>query len=243
MKNQNTLSIEQIEAFYHDEFVKDQVQHFVKLFDGKFELNQVTDIGGGCGFFAKSLMQQTNFIVKVIDMDPASVATCLETGIAASRGDAISPEISGNEDIVSFNLILHHLVADTEADTLNLQQRALIAWHAHARALFVNEYIYESYLAGFSGWLIFQITKSSFLSSIGLIVSKLIPSLKANTFGVGVRFRSHHEWRQIFAATGFTVTQCVVGHDEPVSLARRFLLIKNIRRDSFMLMPTHPATV
>ncbi len=237
MNTQNTLSVEQIEAFYHDEFVKDQVDHFVKLFGAQSGGRHVTDMGGGCGFFAQSLAGQTDYAVKVIDMDPASVAVCKKASIDAAQGDAISPSIVGNEDIITFNLILHHLVADTERDTLALQGRALAAWLPQAKAVFVNEYIYESYITNLSGWLIFQITKSSVLSAIGSIVSKIIPSLKANTFGVGVRFRSHDEWQKIFNAIGFTVKQSVIGADEPVSLARRVLFIKKIRRDSFMLVP------
>jgi hypothetical protein len=238
MNTQNTLSVAQIEAFYHDEFVKDQVGHFVKLFGAQSGGRHVTDMGGGCGFFAQSLVGQTDYAVKVIDMDPASIMACKNANIDAVQGDAIKPTISGNEDIVCFNLILHHLVADTEHDTTALQSNALAAWLPQAKAVFVNEYIYESYITNLSGWLIFQITKSSALSAIGSLVSKIIPSLKANTFGVGVRFRSHDEWQKIFNAIGFTVKQTVIGADEPVSLARRILFIKTIRRDSFMLVPS-----
>ena len=99
----------------------------------------------------------------------------------------------------------------------------------------MNEYIYESYTPDFSGWLIYQITNSRLLLKIGKVVSKIIPSLLANTFGVGVRFRSHDEWESFFIEEGFRVTKTIIGKNEQVAMPRRILLIKNIRRDSFLL--------
>ena len=234
---QKILSTEQIEAFYHDQFVKDQSRHFVSLFGSNLPLKKVTDMGGGCGFFAKRLENQAAYKVKVIDMDIASVQACRDAGIDATQGDALNPEISGDENIVSFNLILHHLVAQSDSATLALQIKALAVWQPHVQSIFVNEYIYESYLGNFSGWFIFRITKSPVLSWFGRVVSKVVPSLKANTFGVGVRFRASQEWRRVFESAGYIVKSSVVGNDEHVSLPRRLLLIKHIRRDSFMLEP------
>lgn len=234
---QKTLSSEQVEAFYHDEFVADQVRHFVLLLGDKAKHNNVVDMGGGCGFFAQQLAGLTGYKTRVVDMDPASVAACRAVGIEATLGDAIHPQITGQDDIICFNLILHHLVADTDCNTLALQKKALGVWQQHARAVFVNEYIYESYFGNMSGWLIFQITKSKFLSAIGKLISKVVPSLKANTFAVGVRFRANNEWRQVFDAAGFAVKAVAQGNNEPVTLARRLLLIRQIRRDSFLLEP------
>lgn len=234
---QKILSAEQIEAFYHDQFVEDQARHFVSLFGTNGDLKNVTDMGGGCGFFAKRLASQTTYRVKVVDMDMASVQACRDSGIDATQGDALNPTISGDESIVSFNLILHHLVAHSDRATLALQTEALALWQPHVQSVFVNEYIYESYLGNLSGWLIFKITKSPVLSWFGRVVSTVVPSLKANTFGVGVRFRASQEWRRVFESAGYNVKSFVVGEDEHVSLPRRLLLIKHIRRDSFMLEP------
>jgi hypothetical protein len=63
-----------------------------------------------------------------------------------------------------------------------------------------------------------------------------MPSLKANTFGVGVRFRSGNEWTKIFDNSGFVVEAELKGEEEFISLPRRLLLIKSIRRDSFLLV-------
>lgn len=232
---QRTLSSEQVEAFYHDLFVEDQTRHFVEMAPRPAGSGVVVDVGGGCGFFARRLQQLTARRVRVIDMDPASVRACHEAGVEASRGDALAPVPAGDEEVASFNLILHHLVADSEAETRALQVRALRAWHGRAQAVFVNEYIYESFIACLSGWLIFQITKSRALSALGRVAARVVPAFRANTFGVGVRFRSHAEWTELFADAGFHLEDRRIGQAEPVALPLRLLLIRTIRRDSFLL--------
>jgi hypothetical protein len=234
---QKVLSTGQTEAFYHDLFVEVQVKHFVELLGAKGDIKEVSDIGGGCGFFAKRLNSQIGCNVKVIDMDAASIEACHDLGIEAMQGDALNPNILGDSDVVTFNLILHHLVAGSEKETLALQTKALAVWIPHTQSIFVNEYIYESWLSNFSGWLIYMITKNPILSRIGHLVSKVVPSLKANTFGVGVRFRAGQEWQRVFKSAGYDVQSTVVGTNEHVSLPRRLLLIKHIRRDSFLLVP------
>ena len=119
-----------------------------------------------------------------------------------------------------------------------MQGHALSVWHSTAHAIFVNVYVYESFVINtISGWLIYQITSHSVLSGLGRFIAKLSPSLKANTFGVGVRFRSHKEWCKMFESLGFKVVGTITGEEGYVSLPRRLLLIKNCRRDSFFLKP------
>jgi hypothetical protein len=234
---QHILASDQTAAFYHDLFVETQVQHFASLFDLAKTPKNVADVGGGCGFFAKSLMEQSGYSVKVLDVDQPSIKACHAAGIVAIESDALRPKITGEENIATFNLILHHLVSDSESATLAMQTKALAVWTQQVQHVFVHEYIYESYLSNFSGSLIYQITKSPVLSWIGNLVSKVVPTLKANTFGVGVRFRANKEWCQVFDEAGYKVESVVIGQNENVSLARRLLLIKEIRRDSFLLIP------
>ena len=242
MKNtQQTLSQDQIKAFYHDVFVDTQVGDFITLVvsSGKLPIGKVIDVGGGCGYFAKAIQDRLAINVKVLDSDAQSIRLCHSAGIEAIHGDALNPPIVGSNNVVCFNLILHHLVGKTDDETLNLQSHALSVWRSNASAVFVNEYIYESIIANdFSGWLIFRITSSPLLSIMGSLIAKFIPSLKANTFGVGVRFRSRAGWQRIFTSLGFEVVGTVKGKQEGVSLARRLLLIKNCRRDSFLLIPS-----
>lgn len=235
------LSDVQIAEFYHDDFVEDQTRDFVSLLgdaDGAGGKDGVTiDVGGGCGFFARRLARLTGRRVRVLDMDAKSVDACRNNGVEAVQGDALDPVIAGDERIATFNLVLHHLVAGSERRTRMLQSRALSVWRSQVDHVFVNEYIYESYVRRLSGSLIFLITRSKLLSAVAGVIAKFVPALRANTFGVGVRFRSHDEWRELFESAGFSVEATVKGAPEHVALPLRLLLIKHIRRDSFRLMP------
>lgn len=234
---QKKLASSQVEAFYHDQFVQDQVQDFGRLVGDDEVQGTVLDIGGGCGFFARSLSSVLRRRVRVLDADNVSVAACREHNVDAILGDALTPEIRGDEKVVCFNLILHHLVGPSDASTKTLQKRALSAWHDRPVRLFINEYIYESYFGNISGRLIFSITSSAFLSALAKLISIFIPSFRANTFGVGVRFRSHNEWIDLFREAGFKVSAVAIGQAEHVASPLRMLLIREIRRDSYLLEP------
>lgn len=234
---QRVLKTEQVEEFYHDVFVTSQVHDFVDVVDeAQLSVRKVVDIGGGCGFFAGALAKKTGFNAQVVDMDQGSVAACHNRGVPAELGDALKPAQRGDEDVVSFNLILHHLVAASDAETEALQKQAVAVWRGKAKAVFVNEYIYDSYVGNASGWLIYQITSSQLLSTLGEMVAKFVPSLRANTFGTGVRFRANQEWISLFDGLGFKVAAYRRGPEENVSLARRMLIIKSCRRDSYLLV-------
>src|SRR5262245_22650046 len=171
---QQLLSPDQIEAFYHENFVDDQVRDYLALI--KERAGVVVDVGGGCGFFAIRLQRLSSQVVRVLDADEASIAACRRIGVDAMIGDALNPAIKGDESIASFNLILHHLVGPTEKITRDLQSHALAAWRRQVSSVFVNEYIYESYVPRFSGRLIFAITKSRVLSWIGNAVAFVVPA-------------------------------------------------------------------
>lgn len=234
---QRKLAAERVAEFYHDEFAMDQVADFIELIPDSVREGVVVDIGGGVGYFAAGIQSQLDCKVRVIDLDPESVAECAAKGVSAELGDALSPPMSGDESCVCFNLILHHLVGADEATTRDLQRRALHVWQGRSEALFVNEYIYESFVGGMSGRMIYAITSSKLLSAVGRVVARFVPALRANTFGIGVRFRSHAEWLAFFNNAGYRVEAVRIGAEEPVRPPLRLLLIKAIRRDSFRLQP------
>jgi hypothetical protein len=234
---QALLSQEQIAAFYHDQFVQDQVGDFIALVPRQeLGARSVVDVGGGCGFFAKALRDSARHSVRVMDTDAASVEACREIGVPATCEDALKPRLLEDDGAVCFNLILHHLIGPSEKATVDLQCAALAPWRGHVRFVFVNEYIYESYMANVSGRLIYEITKSRLASAIGRTIARFVPAFRANTFGVGVRFRSHAEWRGLFSRAGYGVAGARIGSSEHVSPALRLLLIRAIRRDSFLLV-------
>lgn len=240
---QKTLSPAQIEAFYSDTHTNDQVEHFAMLTSGRLAgSRRVVDIGGGCGFFASRIGQRTGLPVRVIDTDPASIETCknVNPAVDAVLGDALAPITDGTEGIVCFNLILHHLVAESETQTRDLQMRALRAWHGRADYLFVNEYVYEAPGGSdFAGRMIFEVTSSKGLSAMARLISRprALRFLRANTFGVGVRFRSDASWRKLFAECGYRVAAFAPGPDEPMPAVRRAVGIQSKRRNSYLLQP------
>lgn len=244
---QRRLSDEQIEAFYSDSFAHQQASHFCRLTEavGLATAGKVVDVGGGFGYFAREVRRRTGMRVRVIDTDERSVTSCRNLhgdSVDAIVGDALSPPMDGDEAVVCFNLMLHHMVSDSEAACRELQMRTIRTWHGKARYLFVNEYVYDSFFGNASGRMIYEITSSKALSFIARIVSKIVPSLRANTFGVGVRFRAHDEWIRMFEECGFQVVGTVLGDKEHLQLPRRLLLIREKRRDSFLLeaIPASP---
>lgn len=234
---QVTLNRSQLDEFDFDGFVEYQF-HALKTFIDRNDIDLspddcIVDIGGGRGYFAKKI-SEIHPRVKVYETDPKSIEHCRAIGVEAHLVDALDPVLAGDEKLVCFNLILHHLIGRNEVETARLQAAALTPWKQ--RFVFVNEYCYQSFIDHtLSGRIIWAITSSRVLSAIGKIIGKVIPSLRANTFGIGVRFRSSQEWAAFFARAGFRVVGIVDGEVEPVSLARRLLLIKSIRRDSFLL--------
>jgi hypothetical protein len=238
------LKNHQVQKFYTDIFAEQQVEHFMKVLINKKTIKRlVVDVGGGQGYFAKLLNSKTRDPIRVIDCDEDSIERVLMMGneyIIGVLGDALNPKIHGDESIICFNLILHHIIGDNEKKTRELQKKALSVWTESAEFIFVNEYIYNSFVGNSSGRLIYEITKNKFFSWFGKIVGKVVPSLNANTFGVGVRFRSNIEWVNLFEEIGYSVISNIHGDPEYVSLPRRILLISQIRRDSFLLKKNCP---
>ena len=181
---QVTLNQHQIEEFYVDCFAENQVEHFIHM-TKELNLNstkRIVDIGGGCGYFARALHQKTGYLLRVVDRDTKSIDAVISLNnskIEGEIGDALSPRIKGDESIASFNLILHHLIGNNESETRSLQKSALCYWIEKLDYVFVNEYIYESFISNLSGSLIFNLTRSKFFSIIGKVVGKFVPSLKS----------------------------------------------------------------
>ena len=72
------MSQDQITAFYHDFFVENQVDDFIALsgFSVTPSLDNIVDIGGGCGFFAKAFQNRIHQKVRVLDSDSQSIVFC-----------------------------------------------------------------------------------------------------------------------------------------------------------------------
>lgn len=239
MAKQIKLSEPQIEAFHHSEFVEQQIDSFIRCTSGiATDINSLIDVGGGAGHFASSLSKITGMNVTVLDCDEKSIEYALANGIPALCCDALAPPADLNADIVSFNLILHHMVAKNELESQQLQISLLQTYLDRAKFVFVNEYIYSAFGFDLPGRLIYYLTKSKMFTFVLRFIGQFMSSLRANTLGVGVRFRSESSWLSIFEQAGYSVQAISLGENEPISLPRRLLGITCIRRQSFLLRNT-----
>ena len=139
---QTTLSKKQLEYYYEDFGDDTQTEHFIRLIPQKYLLstNVIVDIGGGVGYFASSIRSRIELKVRILDIDSVAIDQCRNKGLTAIFCDALNPSIQGDEDVVCFNLVLHHLVGEDERSTLNMQKQALNVWKNHAKLIFINEY-------------------------------------------------------------------------------------------------------
>src|SRR5690348_14282712 len=113
---QKVLSVEQVEAFHHDSFVQDQVRQFISMVDvppGKRLV--IVDVGGGIGAFAHRMQSQTPHELRVIDLDKASLLKCEKVGVKCTIVNALAPSMTGDEDVATFNMMLHHLVGKSSS--------------------------------------------------------------------------------------------------------------------------------
>src|SRR5690349_15237617 len=137
---QKQLSDEQIQAFRRPfpEACQKLVKDFTSIVDEKeYSGKVVVDVGGGCGTFAKLLSDTTGCRVRVLDTDQPSLDVAAQAGVETVCGDALSPPVRGDEGVICFSLVLHHLIGATEKMTAEMQRRALAVWHPHVNSIFV----------------------------------------------------------------------------------------------------------
>ena len=238
-QEQRKLGRPALEAFAHREFVLDQTAAFLQLFSGRLMPGDIiVDLGGGVGHFAFHLTDLVeNVSVHVIDTDISAVKRidiAQSKSVAAFHESAVEYVPSESQRIGCFNLVLHHLVGSGFRETRLLQEQAIANWCDRGKLVFVNEYIYESPF-DLGGAAIYGITSSSILSWLAGQISRFAPRLHANTFGVGVRFRSSSGWEAMFERSGFRVVGKIRGQSESVYWPLRAFGITAISRDSYLL--------
>ena len=139
-------------------------------------------------------------------------------------------------DLVLFNWILHHLVLDSYAKTVELQRTVI----AKSRRLLnpggvisILENLYEGTVVdGVPSRLIFELTKSTMLKP-------LVSRLGANTAGCGVCFRSRKAWKEDAGRAGLSVDTFVELSPKPIGLIKEVLLhVGFVGHGFFWLKPT-----
>jgi len=236
MVEQRILSKEQLSDFYIETFVAEQKAHISRLLKTDTPDLKIVDVGGGAGFLASAVGKELGFAVTVWDIDPEAVRLARLRGVNAVEKNILTSIEKQPVDVMFFNLVLHHLVGSSNKQTLETQRVALENAKRCANTILVHEYIYESYFFDeLSSWLIWLLTSSTSLVRLLRMIGKIVPSLNANTLGVGVRFHCKSGWKRQFEEAGFMVVNSIDCQREHVSLARRILLIRNLYRTTFLL--------
>jgi SAM-dependent methyltransferase len=236
MSSQRILSEAQLSEFYIETFVSDQLDHYGKLIGRSDREQKVIDIGGGAGYLAAALHENFAVASTVWDIDPRAIRLARLRGVAAEHKDILLGTDFQSADVVLFNLVLHHLVMSSNRDTLDAQRRALTNSLECSDTVLVHEYVYQSFVwEGLSAYIIWVLTSSRILARALSFIGRLIPSLNANTVGIGVRFHSKKGWCNQFEQAGFELVRAIDCEDELVSPARRLLFIKRLHRTTFLL--------
>jgi len=166
----------------------------------------VLDVGGGNG----------RFVDKILARFPESRATVLEPSallIARNQPSQRKVVLQGGADdlvrllgrdkfdVICFNWVLHHLVADTyEQSTRNqrfaISSAAKLLATGGAISIFENSYVPAVSFLPTPGRVIYELTSKRALSLIAKAGG-------ANTAGIGVLFRHAGDWIDLLQQEGF----------------------------------------
>ena len=202
------LSTEQTEAFDVEYIDKALFLVLTTHIDKQFDTSQpfhLLDVGGGNGMYAD----------KVLEHYPSADVTVVEPEQALLDKNRAHPNkhlqastfqessLQTRHDMIQFNWVLHHFVADSFSQTLNAQQNALDTAYQNLNPgglLIVFENLYEGeWLHDLPGQLIYRCTASKLLTPLSR-------RMGANTAGVGVSFHSQTKWQQMIEKAGFRTT-------------------------------------
>ena len=158
------------------------------------------DIGGGCGKFSTNIINDTDYIIEVIDPSLSAKENFISSkNLRLINQDFIQYQTNKKYDFIFLNLVLHHILGKNEFDTRNAQLSFLEKAKKHLKPnglLFIQENYYEGiFRSDITGKIIYKLTSSKLLE-------KLIRLLGANTAGEGVRFRSSRSWEILFNKVG-----------------------------------------
>ncbi len=208
-------------------------------------VKRILDIGGGNGDFLDRLLHQypgaTAVLVdnaeKMIRLNKPNDRKQVFLGTSydyrgVHEGDGF--------DLITINVLLHHLVAGDEETTRSMVLSCLDDVRhllAPGGRVVVYEAIFDPMVRGTApGERVFQLT-----SIRHPILAKMLRSFGANTAGVGVRFRSVASWRRLFSEAGFRVVGERLAFLDTPPLRNRLAL--NIGRQGAYLFALEPSSI
>lgn len=164
------------------------------------------DVGGGIGRYAQLVCDQVPGC-KMVVLDKSELAEEAfvdDSRLVLKNADFFTFAPSRRYDFVIFKTVLHHFIDGSEAETAELQQRALKKAHQLLRPgglLLIEENFYQGIFGlkdDTPGKIIFAITRQRWIEN-------LVRRLGANTAGEGVRFRAMGSWQKMLEEENFAV--------------------------------------
>lgn len=200
------LSDEQLSEFDTDDMFVERWRLITQCIDRDFPDGKFSflDLGGGNGIFTDRLLyRHPEARAVVLDNSELLIRrnkpNPRKTILLASVED-METKLAGRQfDIVFMNWLLHHLVADSYAQTRENVRSAVGLAQRHLTPkgrVSVFENLCDGILLdGLPSHLIFHISSSRWLAP-------LTKRLGANTAGVGVCYRSERQWLALFGSVG-----------------------------------------
>jgi SAM-dependent methyltransferase len=207
-------------------------------------VTSVLDVGGGNGVFLDRLLDVFPKAKGVLLDDSSYMLrrnkAHLRKRLLQHSALALSDAFSGERfDLITVNVLLHHLVGSTRRETRTNVQCFL----NEARALLVPGGRLVVYEQCYEGWVPFVEPGSLIFALTSVrspVLAKLMRRFGANTAGVGVAFRSESGWRRLFVRAGLELVENTAIHDDRLRVWRVFLLtIRRVCRRVFVLAPSH----
>jgi SAM-dependent methyltransferase len=234
------LSIEQLKHF--DLEFRDWTEYRTLLDEllSKPRQSTLLDIGGGNGQFLDHVLEEFPNCEGILldnsdymlSRNKTHARKRLTRGSALEVHKVVSP---GSCDLITVNVLLHHLVGSTYSAAT---AATIAALNNASRVLTANGRIvvYEQVYDGLVPWLepgvmIFKLT-----SLRAPLLTPMLRRLGANTAGVGVAFRSARAWTRVFKAAGLRVIEHRAVHqDSPPVVRRAALLLRSVGTQLFVL--------
>ena len=205
-RNAKVLSDEQLEAFDVEYIGPDKWAHVRHCIDVDFsDAFSMLDVGGGNGAFADRVLKSyPRSRVTVLDLSEMLLARNkphLSKEVVVGSATELG-RVKQRFDIISINWVLHHLVTDSYATTIEnivetLRQAARLLLPGGRISIWDN--LYDGLAVDIApSRLIYALTSMRAAAS-------LVRMGGANTAGVGVCFQSERRWRRHFAAAGLRI--------------------------------------
>ncbi|HWE22900.1 MAG TPA: class I SAM-dependent methyltransferase [Myxococcales bacterium] len=237
-----TLDDDQLRAFNTEQICEKEWAVLKPVFDERFANREFSfvDVGGGNGSFADMLLAAYPRARGVV-LDPAEILLSENKPhprkeVKLARAESMD-ELFGERkfDLILFNWILHHLVLDSYAKTIELQRAVILKARRlleRGGVISVLENLYEGNVVdAVPSRLIFELTSSKLLKP-------LVRRLGANTAGTGVCFRSRTAWEKDATWAGLRVAKFIEMTPKPIGAVKELLLqVKFVGHGFFWLEP------